>query len=145
VLRTFSKAYGLAGLRVGYAIGEESLISFIERTKQPFSVNMMDLIAAKAALSDNGHLTKVLDNNRKGKAFLCDSFEALGLEVVPTEANFVLVKIGPEAESVTKRLFDRKILIRWLGGYGMTEFVRVTVGTADENRMFIEALKRVIR
>jgi histidinol-phosphate aminotransferase len=106
---------------------------------------MMALIAAKAALSDNGHLTKVLDNNRKGKAFLCDSFEALGLEVVPTEANFVLVKIGPEAESVTKRLFDRKILIRWLGGYGMTEFVRVTVGTADENRMFIEALKRVIR
>ncbi len=145
VLRTFSKAYGLAGLRVGYAIGEESLISFIERTKQPFSVNMMALIAAKAALSDQGHLTKVLDNNRKGKAFLRDSFEALGLEVVPTEANFVLVKIGPEAESVTKRLFDRKILIRWLGGYGMTEFVRVTVGTADENRMFIEALKRVIR
>lgn len=145
VLRTFSKAYGLAGLRIGYAVGEESLISFIERTKQPFSVNMMALIAAKAALSDERHLAKVLDSNRKGRAYLCDSFEALGLEVIPTEANFVLVKIGPEAESLAKKLFDRKIVIRWLGAYGMAEFVRVTVGTPDENRMFIEALKRIIR
>ena len=145
VMRTFSKAYGLAGLRIGYGIGEESLISFIERTKQPFSVNMMALIAAKAALSDEGHLNRVLDNNRKGRTYLRDSLEALGFSVFPTEANFVLVKIGPEAESLTKRLFDRKILIRWLGGYGMTEFVRVTVGTTDENRMFIEALKRIAR
>jgi len=145
VMRTFSKAYGLAGLRIGYGIGEESLISFIERTKQPFSVNMIALTAAKAALADEHHLERVLDNNRKGKTFLSDSLEALGLATVPTEANFVLVKVGPEAESLTKKLFDRKILIRWLGGYGMTEYVRVTVGTAEENRTFVEALKRMIR
>jgi histidinol-phosphate aminotransferase len=144
VMRTFSKAYGLAGLRIGYGVGEESLISFIERTKQPFSVNMMALIAAKAALSDQRHLTKVLDNNRKGRTYLCDSLEALGLSFIPTEANFVLVKIGGEAEGLAKRLFDRKILIRWLGGYGLTEYVRVTVGTEEENRIFIEALKRII-
>jgi len=145
VMRTFSKAYGLAGLRIGYGIGEESLISFIERTKQPFSVNMIALTAAKAALADERHLQRVLDNNRKGKTFLSDSLEALGLAMVPTEANFVLIKVGPEAESLTKKLFDRKIVIRWLGGYGMTEYVRVTVGTMDENRTFIEALKRIIR
>ncbi len=143
ILRTFSKAYGLAGLRIGYGIGEESLISFIERTKQPFSVNMIALIAAKAALADDYHLSKVLDNNRKGKAFLSQSMEALGFELFPSEANFVLAKMGPEAEMVAKRLFDKKILIRWLGGYGLREYVRVTVGTMDENRRFVEALKRI--
>jgi histidinol-phosphate aminotransferase len=142
VLRTFSKAYGLAGLRVGYGIGEQSLISFVERTKQPFSVNMMALTAAKAALADGGHLNKVLDNNRQGKAFLYDSLQALGLEPVPSEANFILVKIGPQAEAVTKRLFEKRIVIRWLGGYGLADYVRVTVGTMDENKRFVEALKR---
>jgi len=143
VLRTFSKAYGLAGLRVGYGIGEESLVSFVERTKQPFSVNMMALIAAKAALADESHLSKVLANNRQGKAFLYDSLKTMGFEPVPSEANFILTKVGPQAEAVTKRLFEKRIVIRWLGGYGLTDYVRVTVGTMDENKRFIEALKRV--
>ena len=144
VMKTFSKAYGLAGLRVGYGVGSESLVSFIERTKQPFSVNMIALLAAKAALGDQGHLNKVLENNRKGKLYFYDCFEALRLTYLPTEANFVLVKIGPDAESVAKRLFDRKILVRWLGGYGLTDYIRITVGTPVENRAFIEALKRII-
>jgi histidinol-phosphate aminotransferase len=144
ILRTFSKAYCLAGLRIGYGIGEESLISFIERTKQPFSVNMLALIAAKAALVDESHLNMVLENNRKGKAFLYDSLQALNLDLVPTEANFILAKIGPDAEVVTKRLFEKKIVIRWLGGYGLKEYVRVTVGTMNENKRFIEALKRLV-
>jgi histidinol-phosphate aminotransferase len=144
ILRTFSKAYGLAGLRIGYGIGEESLVSFIERTKQPFSVNMMALIAAKAALVDEHHLSKVLDNNRKGKAFLYNSLRTLDLELFPTEANFILVKVGPEAEAVTKRLFEKKIVIRWLGGYGLGEYVRVTVGTMAENKRLVDALKRIV-
>jgi histidinol-phosphate aminotransferase len=143
VMRTFSKAYGLAGLRIGYGIGEEKLMSFLERTKQPFSVNMLALIAARAALSDEAHLTKVLENNAKGKAFLYDSFKALKMEFIPADANFVLVHLGKDAESITKRLFEKKILIRWLGGYGLTEYVRVTVGTMEENRRFLEALKKV--
>jgi histidinol-phosphate aminotransferase len=142
IMRTFSKAYGLAGLRIGYGIGEEKLMSFIERTKQPFSVNMFALIAAKAALSDEAHFAKVLENNTKGKAFLCDAFKALKIDYFPTEANFVLVHLGKEAESIVKRLFEKKILIRWLGGYGLTEYVRVTVGTMDENKRFLEALKK---
>jgi histidinol-phosphate aminotransferase len=144
VLRTFSKAYGLAGLRVGYGIGEENLISYLERTKQPFSVNMMALIAAKAALGDEDHLRKVLDNNRKGKEYLYDALNELSLRFRASQANFVLIKIGPRAEEVTKRLFEKKILVRWLGGYGLTEYIRVTIGTMDENRAFVEALKKVI-
>ncbi len=143
IMRTFSKAYGLAGLRVGYGIGEESLISFLERTKQPFSVNMMALIAAKAALGDEDHLRKVLDNNRKGKRYLYDTLKGLGLKFLPGEANFVLIEMGPRAEAVTRELFERKILVRWLGGYGLKDYIRVTIGTMDENRAFIEALKRV--
>lgn len=144
IMRTFSKAYGLAGLRVGYGIGEESLVSFLERTKQPFSVNMMALIAAKAALGDEGHLRKVLDNNRKGKRYLYDILKALGLKFFPGEANFVLIDMGSRAEAVTKKLFEKKILVRWLGGYGLNDYIRVTIGTMDENRAFVEALKRVI-
>jgi len=144
VLRTFSKASGLAGLRVGYGIAEESLVSFLERTKQPFSVNMMALIAAKAALSDEGHLSGVLENNRKGKEYFYHALRALGLDVLPSEANFVLIKIGPDAEALTHRLFEKKILVRWLGGYELGEYIRVTVGTMDENRMFIEALTRLL-
>jgi histidinol-phosphate aminotransferase len=144
ILRTFSKAYGLAGLRVGYGIAEESLVSFLERTKQPFSVNMMALIAAKAALSDERHLSRVLENNRIGKQYLYDALKMLPLEALPSEANFVLIKYGPGAEALTRKLFEEKILVRWLGGYGLSEYIRVTVGAMDENRKFIEALTRLL-
>ncbi len=143
IFRTFSKAYGLAGLRAGYGMGEESLISFLERTKQPFSVNMMALIAAKAALGDERHLSKVLDNNRKAKVYLSDALKALGLDPVPTEANFVMVKVGPDAEALTKRLFEKRVLVRWLGGYNLPDYIRVTIGTEEENRVFVETLKRI--
>jgi histidinol-phosphate aminotransferase len=142
VLRTFSKAYGLAGLRVGYGLADANLASYIERTKQPFSVNMMALIAAKAALNDEQHVTKVLGNNEKGKTFFYDLFRELGLSYLPTEANFVLFRVGPQAEAVTKKLFEQKVLVRWMGAYGLPDYIRVTVGTADENKTFAEGLKR---
>jgi histidinol-phosphate aminotransferase len=145
MLRTLSKAYGLAGLRVGYGVADESIASFIERTKQPFSVNMMALIAAKAALADEQYVARIMDNNEKGKRFFYDLFTELGLTFVPTEANFVLVRIGPDAESLTKRLFDRKILVRWMGAYGLPEYIRVTVGTMDENKVFAEGLKSALK
>ena len=144
VLRTFSKVYGLAGLRIGYGIAEEGLISFLERTKQPFSVNMIALIAAKAALDDMQYVEKVLENNRKGKEYLCAEFTKLGLSFFPTEANYIMVRIGGQAESVTKKLFEKKILIRWLGGYGLTDYIRVSIGRMDENAAFVDALKRLL-
>ena len=144
ILRTFSKAYGLAGLRVGYGLGGKPIMSFLERTKQPFSVNMMALIAAKTALSDDAYLKKVLDNNREGKRFYYSVLDELGLKYVPTEANFFLIKIGPKAEAVTKSLFEKKIVVRWMGAYNLPEYIRVTIGTMEENRRMIEALKRQI-
>ena len=144
ILRTFSKAYGLAGLRIGYGVGEESIISFLERTKQPFSVNMMAIIAAKAALMDQKYLKKVLNNNRKGKRFLYTALKSLSIQFIPTEANYILMRIGPQAESITKRLFDEKILVRWMGAYNLSEYIRVGIGTMDENKLFAEALKRIL-
>jgi histidinol-phosphate aminotransferase len=144
IFRTFSKAYGLAGLRVGYGIGEKSLMSFMERTKQPFSVNMVALIAARAALSDNEYLKKVLENNRKGKQFYYDILKKLNIEYVPTEANFLLIKLGSAAEAITKKLFDKQVLVRFMAAYGLPDYIRVTIGTMEENTRFIEALKKLI-
>lgn len=144
ILKTFSKAYGLAGLRIGYGIGEESIVPFLDRTKQPFSVNMVALMAAKAALTDRKYLKKVLNNNKKGKKFLYTALKSLSIEFVPTEANFILMRIGPYAESVTKRFFDEKILVRWMGAYNLGEYIRVGIGTMDENKIFVETLKRIL-
>lgn len=144
ILRTFSKAYGLAGLRIGYGIAGSSLASFLERTKQPFSVNMIALIAARAALSDEDHLQKVLGNNRCAKLFYYNALKDLSLEYVPTEANFVLVRVGSRAEEITKKLFERKVLVRFMGAYGLPEHIRISFGTPHENTRCIEELKRMI-
>ncbi|MDR2018655.1 MAG: histidinol-phosphate transaminase [Syntrophobacterales bacterium] len=145
VLRTFSKAYALAGLRVGYGVGEAPLVSYLERTRQPFSVNELALIGAKAALEDRGYLAKILMNNRKGKEFLHKALQGLSLECVPTEANFILFKIGDQAESTVKRLFEEKILVRWMGAYTLPGYVRVSIGTPEENTRFIETLSRILK
>jgi len=145
VLRTFSKAYGLAGLRVGYAIGEASLISFLERTKQPFSINTIALVAAQAALNDDRHLQKVLANNHTGKDFFTTALKDLSIPFIPSETNFLLIHIGHHAEEIVKKLFDEKILVRWMGPYGLPDYIRVTIGRMDENIQFIETLKRVVR
>jgi histidinol-phosphate aminotransferase len=143
-LRTFSKAYGLAGLRVGYGIGSASIVPFVERTKQPFSVNAMALIAAAAALTDSDYLNFILDNNGKVKRFLYDALDGLGIHYVPSEANFVLLLLGDKAEAITRRLFDERMVVRWMGAYGLPEYVRVTLGRLEENRRFVELLKRIL-
>jgi histidinol-phosphate aminotransferase len=144
VFRTFSKAYGLAGLRVGYGLGEKSLMSFMERTKQPFSVNMVALVAARVALSDNDYLKKVLENNRKGKQYYYDVLKKLNLEYIPTEANFLLIKLGSAAETITRKLFDKQVIVRFMAAYGLPDYIRVTIGTTEENTRFIEALKKIM-
>jgi histidinol-phosphate aminotransferase len=145
VLRTFSKAYGLAGLRIGYGVADATIASFIERTKQPFSVNMLALIAAKEALSDDKYVAKVLESNIQGRDFFYGLFAELGLAFIPTEANFVLVRVGPDAEGLTKKLFEKKILVRWMGAYELPEYIRVTVGTTEENRLFARGLRSLLK
>ena len=144
VLRTFSKAYGLAGLRIGYGVADASIASCIERTKQPFSVNMAALIAAKAVLADENYVARVLESNKQGRDFFYSLFKELGLSFLPTEANFVLVRIGPDAEGLTRRLFEKKILVRWMGAYELPEYIRVTVGTMEENMVFARALRSLL-
>ncbi len=144
ILRTFSKAYALAGLRIGYCLGGVTLISYLERTRQPFSINNIALVAAEAALMDTGFLNAVLENNKIGKAFYYNVLRELRLEFIPTEANFILIRLGKEAGEITKRLLEEGMLVRWMGAYSLPEYVRVTIGKMDENIRFIEALRRII-
>jgi histidinol-phosphate aminotransferase len=139
-LRTFSKLYGLAGLRIGYGVADPALIDALERIRQPFNVNSLALVAATAALDDGEHVRRTLAANREGMAFLVAAFRRLGLEHVPSAANFVLVRVGPAAR-IYQALLRRGVIVRPMEVYGFPEHVRVTVGTAAENERFVAALE----
>lgn len=141
IMRTFSKAYGLAALRVGYVLACEEAIDLMNRVRQPFNTNMAGQIAAKAAMEDADHLKKVLAENKKGKEYLYAEFEKLGMRYVPTQANFILVQVG-NGEKVFNDLLKEGVIVRYLGP-GLAEWIRVSVGTEAENKVFIEKLKAV--
>ncbi|HMP73317.1 MAG TPA: histidinol-phosphate transaminase [Kiritimatiellia bacterium] len=143
VLRTFSKGYGLAGVRIGYAVAPEAGIDLINRVRQPFNVNAMAQVAALAALEDEEHLVDTRRMVREGLVQVTEGCRAMGLEVVPSRVNFVLVRVG-DGKGVFEALQRRKVIVRPVGGYGLPEFIRVTVGTAAENRMFLAALPEVL-
>ncbi|MGZ8522664.1 MAG: histidinol-phosphate transaminase [Candidatus Binatia bacterium] len=143
-LRTFSKLYGLAGLRVGYGVGPREIISMMQRVRQPFNVNAPAQWAALAALDDGDHVRRSLALNREGLEFLGAEFNRLGLQFVPSHGNFILVRVG-KGQEVYKQLLALGVIVRPMGGYQFPEHIRVTVGTMDENRKFIEALQKVIK
>jgi histidinol-phosphate aminotransferase len=143
-LRTFSKLYGLAGLRIGYGIAAKELISLMQRVRQPFNVNSPAQWAALAALEDAEHISRSLDVNRRGIEFLQKEFNRLGLEFVPSQANFILVRVG-KGQEVFAQLLRQGIIVRPTAGYRFPDYVRVTVGTPEENEKFIRALEKVIR
>jgi histidinol-phosphate aminotransferase len=142
-LRTFSKLYGLAGLRIGYGIGAPELIALMQRVRQPFNVNAPAQWAALAALDDVEHVERSLDANRRGIDYLAKEFSRLRLEFVPSQANFILVRVGNGPE-VFQRLLRQGVIVRPTGGYRFPEHVRVTVGTMDENKKLIGALEQII-
>ncbi len=144
VLRTFSKAYGLAGLRVGYGIAGKREIELLNRVRQPFNVNAMGQIAALAALDDEAHVEKTRLMVKEGLAFLEQSFGEMKLEIVPSRANFMLVKVG-EGRRVFEALQRKKVIVRPVAGYAMPEWIRVTVGTAHENKRLIHAMKELMQ
>ncbi|MCX7857825.1 MAG: histidinol-phosphate transaminase [Deltaproteobacteria bacterium] len=144
-LRTFSKAYGLAGLRVGFGLTDERIASFLERVRQPFSINVIAFVAAKVALGDSDYVKKMITTILKEKRSLYENLEKIGLDYVPSESNFVLVKLGKKAEEVADKLFLEKIVVRWMGPLGLPEYIRVTVGKREENVRFIHTLKRIIK
>ena len=140
-LRTFSKLYGLAGLRIGYGIANENIISLMHRVRQPFNVNAPAQWAALAALNDSEHVRRSLDNNRQGLEYLTAEFARLGIEFVPSHANFILLRVG-KGEDVFNRLLAQGIIVRPMAGYQLPEYLRVTIGTMDENRKFVDGLKK---
>jgi len=140
VLRTFSKIVGLAGLRIGYGVAQKECIALLQRVRQPFNTNAIAQIGALAALGDTAHIRKTKTLTRRGLAYLYREFKRLKLEYVPSYANFVLVKVG-DGDEVFRALQRRGVIVRPMGGYKMPAWVRVTVGTMEENRRFIGALK----
>ena len=140
VLRTFSKIYGLAGLRVGYGITDPELADYLERTRHPFSLNAMAQAAAVAALDDEPHVARSRDLNARGMAYLGRELGTLGLEVTPSDANFLLVRVGA---GVDEPLLREGVIVRSMAGFGLPEHVRVTVGLPEENERLVKALRRL--
>lgn len=144
ILRTFSKAYGLAGLRVGYGMASKEVISILERVRQPFNVNSLALKGAEAALEDKGHIEEAVKINREGMARLGAELDKLGLDRVESFANFILFDTGRDGSSVYGSLLKRGVIVRPMEGYGLPGHIRVTVGLPEENERFIEALKECL-
>lgn len=143
VLRTFSKAYGLAGLRVGYAVAPAECIDLLNHVRQPFNVNAMAQAAALAALDDEEHVCRTRELLAAEFAYLYGEFDRLGLAYVPSEANFMLVRVG-EGRAVQERLKRAGAIVRPVDAYGLPDFIRVTVGTHAENERFVRALRSCV-
>jgi len=142
ILRTYSKIYGLAGLRLGYGIAKKELIEQMEKARQPFNVNLLAQAAGIAALKDIKFVEESKQLNNEGKRWLEDALEAMGITSVPSEANFILFDVKKEAKPVTEALMKEGVIVRCIGT-GTT--IRVTVGTMNQNRRFISALKKVLK
>jgi histidinol-phosphate aminotransferase len=139
VSRTFSKAFGLAGLRVGYGLAQRELTDLMNRVRQPFNVNTVAQAAAVAALADEDFLARSYELNLRGMQQLTEAFKSLGLEYVPSVGNFVLVRVGPAAR-VYEELLRRGVIVRPVANYGLPEWLRITVGLPEENEVFLRAL-----
>jgi len=139
LLRTFSKIYGLAGLRIGYAIGDWELIDAISRLRQPFNVNSLAQAAALAALDDEAHVERSRRVALDGRDLFARELARMGVHYVPSQANFVLVEVG-DGDVVTDALLRRGVIVRPMRGYGMPSKVRITFGTAEQNRRCLDAL-----
>ena len=144
VLRTFSKIHGLAGIRIGYAIAPPEMTEVLHKTRQPFNVNSIAHAGAIAALDDEAHLRETKRVIDEGRAYLQEQLSEMQIPFVPAVANFVMVNVG-DACAVFQKLLQRKIIVRPLKGYGLPEWVRISVGTMEENKKMIAALREVIR
>jgi histidinol-phosphate aminotransferase len=140
VLRTFSKIYGLAGARVGYAVADEELASYLERARHPFNVSLLAERAALAALEDEDHVRRSRQVNDEGARMLTRELQALGIEVWPTDANFLLARPGP---GTYEALLREGVIVRPLAGFGLPDHVRITIGQPEENEKLVKALRTI--
>jgi histidinol-phosphate aminotransferase len=140
VLRTFSKIFGLAGLRIGYGVADAELADYLQRARHPFNVNRLAEVAAAAAIDDREYLERVTSLNGAGVDYLSRELRALGMQVYPSDANFVLVRAGAE---VYEQLLAEGIIVRPMAGFGLPDHVRISIGLPEENERLIKTLKRL--
>jgi histidinol-phosphate aminotransferase len=145
VLRTFSKVYGLAGLRIGYALGREDLVDCLYQVRDPFPVHRLAQVAAVAALNDEDHAIKSIQLVYEGKRYLYKELDRLGLSYIPSQANFILIDFEKDSEEIFQALLREGVIIRPGKIWGYPTFARVTIGRMDDNRRFIKALKKIMR
>lgn len=144
VSRSFSKAYGLAGIRAGYAVSSPEIIGYMERTREPFNLNILAQAAAAAAIDDKAFLKKTLKLALDEKQYLYKAFEGMGLSYIKSATNFVLVDVRRDCKEVFMKLLGKGVIVRDMKAWGMDTYLRVTIGTRRENGKFVEALKSVI-
>ncbi len=144
ITRTFSKIYGLAGLRVGYSISSKDVAAVLNRVRQPFNVNSLALVAAETALTDDGYVKRSRELNSKGLAELEQGLVKLGLDVIPSLGNFITFDTGGNGEEVFQALLKLGVIVRPITGYGLPRHLRVSIGTEEENRRFLEALPKAL-
>jgi len=142
--RSFSKAYGLAGLRIGYGVAQPELTDLLNRVRQPFNCNSLAQAAAVAALADQAFVERSVEVNRRGMAQVTAAFDTLGLRYLPSFGNFVLVQVGDGA-AVYQGLLRRGVIVRPVANYGLPQWLRVTIGLPEENDRFITALRDVLQ
>jgi len=145
VTRTFSKAYGLAGLRIGYAISHPDVCNVLNRIRQPFNANIVALAAAEAALSDDAFIKESVQLNNAGMEQLTDAFQRLGLSYIESVCNFVAVDVQNSGAEVYADLLQRGVIARPVGAYDMPNHIRVSIGTRDENQKFIDSLEAFLK
>lgn len=142
--RSFSKAYGLAGLRIGYGVSRPEIIGYLERVREPFNVNILAQAAALAAIDDKAFLKNTLSHVEREKKFLYSAFREMGLEYINSATNFILVNVKNDCKLVFSKLLKTGIIVRDMKPWGLDSYIRVTVGTHKENGIFIRALREVL-
>jgi histidinol-phosphate aminotransferase len=144
VTRTFSKCYGLAGLRIGYAVGDSEIIDYLNRGRQPFNVNTLAQVGAMAALDDVEHLTRTRELNRSEMGRVTPQIEAMGCAVTPSQANFILVDFKREVGAVFEAMLRLGVIVRPMAGYGLVTSARITMGTVEQNDKLLEVMAKVL-
>ncbi len=144
ITRTFSKAYGLAGLRIGYGLSSPAMADLLNRVRQPFNNNALALVAAEAALNDSDYLQATIALNKTGMQQLITAFDEMGLAWIPSVGNFIAVDLKREAASINTALLQKGVIVRPVANYELPNHLRISIGTAAENNLFIEALKAVL-
>jgi len=144
VVRTFSKIYGLAALRVGYLVGDPEVVDYLNRIREPFNVNHLAMVAAESALHDQHFVQKAVEINRQAKKILTEFFETYQLSYIPSSTNFMTVEIGKQAAEVNEALLQKGVIVRPIANYGLPNHLRISMGTLLEMQQFVGILREVL-